>query len=139
MAIERENPSLKGVLPKDFARPGLDKQALGQLIRLISDIAVATTRAKGKDMLGRVYEYFLAQFASGGGEEGRPVLYATARGPAARGDARAIQGPRVRPVLRLRRDVRESEQFVEAHGGNDRPTSASTGRSRTTRPGGWRR
>ena len=42
-AIERDNPSLKGTLPKDFARPGLDKQRLGQLINLVSDIALGTT------------------------------------------------------------------------------------------------
>jgi len=69
-AIERDNPSLKGVLPKDYARPGLDKQRLGQLINLVSDIALGSAADRAKDTLGRVYEYFLAQFASAEGKKG---------------------------------------------------------------------
>ena len=80
-AIERDNPSLKGVLPKDFARPGLDKQRLGQIINLVSDIAFKSPLPQGegkgeggvdraKDTLGRVYEYFLARFASAEGKSG---------------------------------------------------------------------
>jgi type I restriction enzyme M protein len=68
--IERDNPSLKGVLPKDYARPALDKQRLGQLIDLISNIAVGDAEARAKDVLGRVYEYFLSQFASAEGKKG---------------------------------------------------------------------
>lgn len=69
-AIERDNPSLKGVLPKDYARPGLDKQRLGQLINLVSDIGLGTPADRAKDTLGRVYEYFLSQFASAEGKKG---------------------------------------------------------------------
>jgi len=69
-AIERDNPTLKGVLPKDYARPGLDKQRLGQLINLVSDIALGAPADRAKDTLGRVYEYFLAQFASAEGKKG---------------------------------------------------------------------
>ncbi|ABF42758.1 N-6 DNA methylase [Candidatus Koribacter versatilis Ellin345] len=69
-AIERDNQSLKGVLPKDYARPGLDKQRLGQLINLVSGIGLGTPAARAKDILGRVYEYFLAQFASAEGKKG---------------------------------------------------------------------
>jgi type I restriction enzyme M protein len=69
-AIERDNPSLKGVLPKDFARPGLDKQRLGQIINLVSDIALGSPTDRSKDTLGRVYEYFLARFASAEGKSG---------------------------------------------------------------------
>ncbi len=69
-AIERDNPSLKGVLPKDYARPALDKQRLGQLIDLISNIKVGDEDARSKDVLGRIYEYFLAQFASAEGKKG---------------------------------------------------------------------
>ncbi len=69
-AIERDNPSLKGVLPKDYARPGLDKQRLGQLINLVSDIALGSPANRAKDTLGRVYEYFLSQFASAEGKKG---------------------------------------------------------------------
>ncbi len=69
-AIERDNPSLKGVLPRDYARPGLDKQRLGQLINLVSDIALGSPADRAKDTLGRVYEYFLSQFASAEGKKG---------------------------------------------------------------------
>ena len=69
-AIERDNPSLKGVLPKDYARPGLDKQRLGQLINLVSDIGLGSPADRAKDILGRVYEYFLAMFASAEGKKG---------------------------------------------------------------------
>jgi type I restriction enzyme M protein len=69
-AIERDNPSLQGVLPKDYARPGLDKQRLGQLINLVSNIALGSPADRAMDMLGRVYEYFLSQFASAEGKKG---------------------------------------------------------------------
>lgn len=69
-AVECDNPSLKGVLPKDYARPALDKQRLGQLIDLISNIRVGDEESRSKDILGRVYEYFLSQFASAEGKKG---------------------------------------------------------------------
>jgi len=69
-SIEKENPTLKGILPKVYARPNLDKKALGGLIDLISDIAIGTEAAKSKDILGRVYEYFLGQFAAAEGKKG---------------------------------------------------------------------
>ncbi len=68
--IERDNPALKGVLPKDYARPALDKQRLGQLIDMISNIQVGDEASRAKDVLGRVYEYFLSQFASAEGKKG---------------------------------------------------------------------
>jgi type I restriction enzyme M protein len=68
--IERDNPTLKGVLPKDYARPALDKQRLGQLIDLISNIKIGDAESRSKDVLGRVYEYFLSQFASAEGKKG---------------------------------------------------------------------
>lgn len=69
-AIERDNPSLKTVLPKDFGRVGLDKIRLGQIINLVSDIALGHTADRAKDTLGRVYEYFLSRFASAEGKSG---------------------------------------------------------------------
>ena len=69
-AIERDNPSLKDVLPKEYARPALDKQRLGQVIDLISNIRIGDAEARSKDVLGRVYEYFLSQFASAEGKKG---------------------------------------------------------------------
>jgi len=68
--IERDNQGLKGVLPKDYARPALDKQRLGELIDLIGTIGLGDKENRSKDILGRVYEYFLAQFASAEGKKG---------------------------------------------------------------------
>jgi type I restriction enzyme M protein len=75
VALERDNPRLKGVLPKDYARPGLDKQRLGELIDVIATIEL-TAASEGEkthrsvDLLGRVYEYFLTRFASAEGKNG---------------------------------------------------------------------
>jgi len=69
-AIEKDNESLKGVLPKDYARPALNKVMLGELIDLISGIALNERGDKSKDVLGRVYEYFLGQFAGAEGKRG---------------------------------------------------------------------
>ena len=70
LAIERDNPSLKGVLPKDYAHPRLDKQRLGQLIDMVGNIGLGDRANRSKDILGRVYEYFLSQFASAEGKKG---------------------------------------------------------------------
>lgn len=68
--IEKDNDSLKGVLPKDYARPALNKVMLGELIDLISGIALNEEGDRSKDILGRVYEYFLGQFAGAEGKRG---------------------------------------------------------------------
>lgn len=69
VAIEKENPSLQGVLPKDYARPALDKVRLGETIDLFS-FKVGDVESRSKDVLGRVYEYFLSKFASAEGKNG---------------------------------------------------------------------
>lgn len=69
-AIEKDNDSLKGVLPKDYARPALNKVMLGELIDLISGIALNEESDRSKDILGRVYEYFLSHFAGAEGKRG---------------------------------------------------------------------
>ena len=69
-AIEKENPKLKGVLPKVYAQPGLDKFNLGKLIDVFSGIGLGSKEHQNKDTLGRVYEYFLARFASSEGKGG---------------------------------------------------------------------
>jgi len=69
-AIEKDNRSLKGVLSKDYNRPSLDKQRLGELIDLIGTIGLGDKENRSKDILGRVYEYFLSQFASAEGKKG---------------------------------------------------------------------
>jgi type I restriction enzyme M protein len=68
--IEKVNPGLKGVLPKDYNRPALDKVMLGELIDLVSGIATGQPSDKAKDLLGRVYEYFLGGFAGSEGKRG---------------------------------------------------------------------
>ncbi|MBU6401494.1 MAG: type I restriction-modification system subunit M [Verrucomicrobia bacterium] len=70
IAIERDNPSLKGVLPKEYARPHLDKQSLGGVIDLVSTIGLGDKESRSKDVIGRVYEYFLSEFASAEGKKG---------------------------------------------------------------------
>lgn len=79
--IEKENSSLRGVLPKDFARASLDKRSLGELVDLLSELEIGND--KNKDTLGSVYEYFLGKFARAEGKLGgefytpRSVSYVT--------------------------------------------------------------
>jgi type I restriction enzyme M protein len=68
--IEKENTKLRGVLPKQFARPQLDKMVLGELIDVINNINIGNEAARKKDLLGVVYEYFLGQFALAEGRKG---------------------------------------------------------------------
>lgn len=75
--IEKENRSLKGILPKDYARSNLDKQRLGELIDLIGTIGLGDKENRSKDILGKVYEYFLGQFADAEGKKGGQELSAT--------------------------------------------------------------
>jgi len=69
-AIELDNPSLKGVLPKEYARPSLDKKRLGELVDLIGNVGFNKPGQDSKDLLGRVYEYFLGMFADAEGKRG---------------------------------------------------------------------
>jgi len=70
VAIEKENPKLKGALPKDYARPTLDKHRLGELIDIIGKIGLDDDVSRSKDIFGRVYEYFLGRFAAAEGKGG---------------------------------------------------------------------
>ncbi|HHU46613.1 MAG TPA: SAM-dependent DNA methyltransferase [Bacteroidales bacterium] len=69
-AIEKENPSLRGVLPKVYARQNLDPTSLGELIDLVGNIALGDTKARSADVLGHVFEYFLGEFALAEGKKG---------------------------------------------------------------------
>lgn len=69
-AIEKDNPSLKGVLPKVFAQEKLDKSSLGELVDLVSSATLGTKEAQSKDLFGRVFEYFLGEFALAEGKKG---------------------------------------------------------------------
>ena len=69
-AIEKENASLKGVLPKVYARQNLDPTSLGELIDLVSNIALGDAKSRSADILGHVFEYFLGEFALAEGKQG---------------------------------------------------------------------
>jgi len=116
-AIERDNPSLKGVLPKDYARPALDKQRLGQLINLVSDIALGSAADRARDTLGRVYEYFLSQFASAEGKKGGQFYTPT---PVVRVLVEMLapyKGRVYDPCCGSGGMFVQSEKFIEAHAG----------------------
>ena len=70
IAVERDNPALRDVLPKEYSREGLDKQWLGQVVDLVSNVQVGGAEAQANDVLGQVYEYFLEQFAIAEGRKG---------------------------------------------------------------------
>ncbi|MCG2794570.1 MAG: type I restriction-modification system subunit M [Actinomycetia bacterium] len=117
-AIERDNRNLKGVLPKNYARPALDKQRLGELIDLIGTIGLGDAENRSKDILGRVYEYFLAQFASAEGKKGgqfytpRCVVQVLVEMLA------PYKGRVYDPCCGSGGMFVQSEKFVEAHGGH---------------------
>jgi type I restriction enzyme M protein len=69
-ALERDNPKLKGVLPKNYAREQIDKTTLGGLIDMFANVGLGDKESRSKDLLGRAYEYFLTQFASAEGKKG---------------------------------------------------------------------
>ena len=116
-AIERENPSLKGVLPKDYARPELDKQRLGQLITQFSNLALGEPADRAKDMLGRVYEYFLSQFASAEGKKGGQFYTPQAVVRLLVEMLAPDRGRVYDPCCGSGGMFVQSERFLEAHGG----------------------
>ena len=116
-AIERDNPSLKSVLPRDYGRPGLDKQRLGQLINLVSDIGLGSPADRATDVLGRVYEYFLSQFASAEGKKGGQ-FYTPSRVVRVLVEVLAPYKGRVYdPCCGSGGMFVQSEKFIEAHSG----------------------
>jgi len=116
-AIERDNASLKGVLPKDFARPGLDKQRLGQIINLVSDIALGSAADRAKDTLGRVYEYFLSRFASAEGKSGGQFYTPSSVVRVLVEMLAPYKGRVYDPACGSGGMFVSSEKFIEAHGG----------------------
>ncbi|MBP7620058.1 MAG: SAM-dependent DNA methyltransferase [Gemmatimonadales bacterium] len=116
-AIERDNESLKGVLPKDYARPALDKERLGQLIDLISNIRIGDEEGRSKDVLGRVYEYFLSQFASAEGKKGGQFYTPTHVVRVLVAMLAPFKGRVYDPCCGSGGMFVSSEKFVEAHSG----------------------
>lgn len=117
IAIERDNPSLKGVLPKDYVHPRLDKQRLGQLIDLIGDIGLGDKESKSKDILGRVYEYFLSEFASAEGKKGGQFYTPRCVVQLLVAMLAPYKGRVYDPCCGSGGMFVQSEKFVEAHGG----------------------
>lgn len=123
-AIEKDNESLKGVLPKDYARPALNKVMLGELIDLITGIALGEPGERSKDTLGRVYEYFLSQFAGAEGKRGgefytpRSVVGVLVEMLEPLPDpARGVAGRVYDPCCGSGGMFVQSEKFVQEHGG----------------------
>ena len=116
-AIERDNPSLKGVLPKDYARPTLDKQRLGELIDLIGTIGLGDEESKSKDILGRVYEYFLGQFADAEGKKGGQFYTPRCIVKLLVEMIEPFRGRIYDPCCGSGGMFVQSEKFIEAHGG----------------------
>ena len=116
-AVERDNPSLKAVLPKDYARPGLDKERLGQIINLVSDIALGSAADRAKDTLGRVYEYFLSRFASAEGKSGGQFYTPSHVVRVLVEMLAAYKGRVYDPCCGSGGMFVQSEKFIEAHAG----------------------
>ena len=117
VAIERDNPSLKGVLPKDYARPALDKQRLGELIDLIAGIGLGDKDSRSKDIIGRVYEYFLSEFASAEGKKGGQFYTPQCIVKLIVAMLAPYKGRVYDPCCGSGGMFVQSEKFVEAHGG----------------------
>ncbi|HRT97814.1 MAG TPA: class I SAM-dependent DNA methyltransferase [Planctomycetota bacterium] len=117
VAIERENPTLKGVLPKDYARPSLDKQRLGELIDLVGTIGLGDAENRSKDILGRVYEYFLGQFASAEGKKGGQFYTARCVVRLLVEMLAPYRGRVYDPCCGSGGMFVQSEKFIEEHGG----------------------
>ena len=141
-AIETENPRLKGVLSKDYARPALDKFRLGQLIDLISTIGLGDAESRSKDILGRVYEYFLGKFAAsegkGGGEFYTPQcvvrLLVEMLEPFSRAASMTPAAAAAACSCKQRNSSRRTPQAT-ATAGTPMRISPFTGRNPTTPPG----
>ena len=116
-AIERDNPRLKGVLPKNFARPALDKQRLGELIDLIGTIGLGDKESRSKDILGRVYEYFLGMFADAEGKKGGQFYTPRSIVKLLVEMLEPYKGRVFDPCCGSGGMFVQSEKFVKAHGG----------------------
>ncbi len=117
VAIEKENISLKGVLSKDYARPSLDKQRLGELIDLIGTIGLGDKESRSKDILGRVYEYFLGKFASAEGKGGGEFYTPQSVVKLLVEMIEPYQGRVYDPCCGSSGMFVQSEKFIKVHGG----------------------
>jgi type I restriction enzyme M protein len=117
IAIEKDNENLKGVLPKDYARPALNAVMLGELIDLISGIALGQEKGEARDVLGHVYEYFLSQFAGSEGKRGGEFYTPRSVVRVMVGMIEPFKGRVYDPCCGSGGMFVQSERFVEEHGG----------------------
>lgn len=122
-AIERDNPKLKGKLPRDYARRGISPERLGGLIDQIASIAVGTKEAQKKDILGRVYEYFLGKFAAAEGKLGGEFFTPSSIVRLMVEMIEPYEGRVYDPACGSGGMFVQSERFAEAHGGSKRDLS----------------
>ena len=116
-ATERDNTSLKGTLPKNYGRPGLDKQRLGELVDLIGTIGLGSKEHQSKDILGRVYEYFLSEFALAEGKKGGQFYTPRSVVRLLVAMLAPYKGRVFDPCCGSGGMFVQSEKFVEGHGG----------------------
>ena len=117
VALERDNPRLKGALNKNYGRADLDKHRLGELIDLIGSIQLADVASRSKDLLGRVFEYFLTQFASAEGKNGGQFYTPSCVVRVLVEMLAPYKGRIYDPCCGSGGMFVQSEKFVEAHGG----------------------
>ena len=144
VAIERDNPALKDVLPKEYARPALDKTRLGQVVDMVSNIKVGGAEAQATDVLGSVYEYFLEQFALAEGRKGGEFYTPRSVVRLLVEMLEPYQGRVYDPCCGSSGMFVQSVEFIRAHAsGNEnmqvkqKATSQFTVRSLTIRHGAW--
>lgn len=115
--IEKENPPLKGVLPKIYARRELNKRVLGEVFDLIGDIGLGDKESKAKDLLGRIYEYFLGKFAQQEGKGGGQFFTPKCIVNLLIEMIQPFKGRVFDPCCGSGGMFVQSERFIEAHGG----------------------
>lgn len=118
LAVERDNPNLKGKLPRDYARRGIEPVKLKGLIDLIADIGFKGDRAKARDTLGRVYEYFLGKFAQAEGKLGGEFYTPRCIVRLLVEMLEPYEGRVYDPCCGSGGMFVQSDRFVEVHGGN---------------------
>jgi type I restriction enzyme M protein len=117
LAVERDNPNLKGKLPRDYARRGIAPEKMKGLIDLIADIGFKGDRARARDTLGRVYEYFLGKFAQAEGKLGGEFFTPRCIVRLLVEMLEPYEGRVYDPCCGSAGMFVQSERFVEAHGG----------------------
>lgn len=115
--VEKENPALKGVLPTNYSRETLDKRRLGEIIDLIGTIGLGDYESKSKDVLGKVYEYFLGQFASAEGKKGGEFYTPESIVKTLVGMLEPYKGRIYDPCCGSSGMFVQSEKFIKAHQG----------------------